>query len=241
MVNTNRIAEVGMLVGDPARAAMLGALMDGRALTATELAGIAGITPQTASSHLSRLTSAHLLKVERQGRHRYHRLAAPEIARMLEGIMQIASTTADRPGRKLVTGPRDAAMRAARTCYDHFAGNLGVAITDGLVERNIIEFDDEAGLVTEKGIEKLRRAGIDLSGGGRNGGAKSARSTRPMCRPCLDWSERRPHVAGKLGAAICAHFFAKGYVRRIKGTRALDITPPGRKALRDMFGVTELR
>jgi DNA-binding transcriptional ArsR family regulator len=236
MVNTNRMAEIGTLVGDPARAAMLGALLDGRALTAGELAGVAGITPQTASSHLSRLSGAGLIAVAHQGRHRYHRLATAEVARMLEGLMQIASLGEDRPGRKLVTGPRDAAMRAARTCYDHFAGRLGVAITDGLVERGHVEFDDEAGMVTETGLKALGRAGIALP----DGGTKPARATRPMCRPCLDWSERRPHIAGKLGAAICAQYFDKGYVRRIKGTRALDITPPGRQALRDMFGVTEL-
>ncbi len=240
MSTTNRMAEIGMLVGDPARAAMLGALMDGRALTASELAGVAGITPQTASSHLARLTGAGLLKVERQGRHRYHRLAGAQIARLLEGIMQFAAHGAERPDRKLAVGPRDAAMRRARTCYDHFAGNLGVAITNALVERNIIEFDDEAGLVTAKGIERLHAAGIDLTSGGHGGRAKAARSTRPMCRPCLDWSERRPHVAGKLGAAICDHYFAKNYVRRIKGTRALEITPPGRRALREMFGVREV-
>ncbi|MDJ0944934.1 MAG: helix-turn-helix transcriptional regulator [Kiloniellales bacterium] len=233
MVNTNQIAEIAALVGEPARASILGALMDGRALTAAELAGVAGITPQTASSHLARLTAARLLKVEKQGRHRYHRLASPAVARMLEGIMQIASGNAADTRRKLVVGPRDAALRRARTCYDHFAGRLGVAITDGLVARGVIEFGDDAGLVTEQGLDVLRRIGIDLAGGGR------PRSSRPLCRPCFDWSERRSHVAGKLGAAIAAHYLEKGYVRRIRDSRALDVTPRGRKALRDMFGVTE--
>ena len=240
MVNTNQIAEIGTLVGEPARAAMLGALMDGRALTAAELAGLAGITPQTASSHLARLTAAKLLKVSRQGRHRYHSLATPEVARLLEGLMQIAAASAPAPRRTLTVGPRDAAMRRARTCYDHFAGRLGVAITDGLIARGIIEFHDEAGLLTEGGLERLRALGIALPEGGAEGGAGRRRSTRPICRPCLDWSERRPHLAGKLGAAICAHYLEKGYVRRIANTRALDITPRGRKALRDMFGVGEL-
>ena len=236
MVNTNRIAEIGALVGEPARASILGALLDGRALTAAELARVAGITPQTASSHLARLTAAGLLAVEKQGRHRYHRLATAAVARMLEGIMQIASGNAADAGRKLVVGPRDAAMRRARTCYDHFAGRLGVAITDGLIAKGIIEFGDEAGLVTERGLDALGRMGIDLE----DAIAKRPRSSRPLCRPCLDWSERRSHVAGRLGAAISAHYFEKGFVRRIRESRALDITPMGRRALRDMFGVTEV-
>lgn len=236
MVNTNQIAEIGSLVGEPARAAILGTLLDGRALTAGELAYVAGITPQTASSHLARLTAAGLLAVEKQGRHRYHRLATAAIARMLEGIMQIASGRAAEAGRRLVVGPRDAALRRARTCYDHFAGRLGVAITDGLIAQGVIEFGEEAGLVTERGLERLARIGIALDGAD----AKRSRSSRPLCRPCLDWSERRSHLAGKLGAAIASHYFERGYVRRIRESRALDVTPRGLKALRDMFGIAEL-
>jgi DNA-binding transcriptional ArsR family regulator len=232
MVNANRLAEIGSLVGEPTRAAMLLALMDGRALTATELARSAGITPQTASTHLARLTSADLLRMERQGRHRYHRLASPDIARLLEDIMQMASLTA-RPERRIATGPRDAAMRRARTCYDHFAGQLGVAITDALVARRVIEFDDEAGLISADGISFLAGFGIGVTSG-------SQASARPLCRPCLDWSERRPHVAGKVGAAICTLFLEKKFVRRIDNTRALEITPPGVKALREMFGIRNL-
>ena len=236
MVNTNQIAEIGALVGEPARAAILGALMDGRALTATELAGIAGITPQTASSHLARLAGARLLAVEKQGRHRYHRLATPEVARMLEGIMQIASVSSNTQRRKLVVGPRDSRMRKARSCYDHFAGRLGVAITDGLIAKGVIEFGDGSGLVTEQGLDFLKQIGIELP----QGGGERSSSSRPLCRPCLDWSERRPHVAGRLGAEICAHYMQMGYVRRIGGSRALDITPRGKKALRDMFAISDL-
>ena len=236
MVNTNQIAEVGALVGEPARAAILGALMDGRALTATELAGVAGITPQTASSHLARLSGARLLAVEKQGRHRYHRLATPEVARMLEGIMQIASISSTPQRRKLVVGPRDARMRKARSCYDHFAGRLGVAITDGLIAKGVIEFGDDSGLVTEQGLDFLTQIGIEMP----QGGSVPLRSSRPLCRPCLDWSERRPHVAGKLGAEICALYLKKGYVRRIEDSRALDVTPRGKKALRDMFAISSL-
>ncbi len=236
MVSTNQIAEIGMLVGEPARAAILGALMDGRALTATELSRIAGVTPQTASSHLARLTSANLVEVQKQGRHRYHRLARPEVARMLEGIMQIASTGDATPKRKLVTGPRDAAMQRARTCYDHFAGRLGVAIADRLVEEGVVELDSESGLLTESGTEFLRERGIEVT----DSQPRKRKSSRPVCRPCLDWSERRPHIAGKLGAAICTHYFENGFVRRRNGTRALEITPPGARALRDMFGLSEI-
>ena len=233
MTNTNQVAEIGMLIGEPARVAMLDALMDGRALTASELARIAGVTPQTASSHLARLIAADLLKVKKQGRHRYHALASTDVAHMLEGIMQIASANAQKSRRRLVTGPRDEAMRRARTCYDHFAGGLGVAIADGLIAKGFIELDDDGGLVTDAGLAALQKNGIDVEAGS----ATKRRSSRPLCRPCLDWSERRPHVAGKLGAAICAHYFDKGYVRRVKSSRAVTVTPMGKKALRDMFGV----
>lgn len=231
MVNTNQIAEIGLLVGEPARAAILTALMGGQALTATELARCAGVTPQTASSHLSRLTAANLLTVQKQGRHRYHRLANADVAKMLEGIMQIAAGTTPQ-ARKIVLGPRDTALRKARTCYDHFAGQLGVAIADSLVSRGAIEFDDDAGLITPTGFAWLTELGIELDPPGK-------RSNRPFCRPCLDWSERRPHVAGRLGKAICLHFMERKLVRRIKNTRALEVTPNGRIALRDMFGIRD--
>ncbi|MGE0714120.1 MAG: ArsR/SmtB family transcription factor [Alphaproteobacteria bacterium] len=226
-MNANELARIAALVGEPARAAMLIVLMDGRALTASELAAAAGITAQTASGHLARLTEGAILKVERQGRHRYHRLAGPEVARTLEGIMQLAAATAPVPRKVPVTGPRDAAMRAARTCYDHLAGRLGVAITDALARRGAIAFDDEAGLLTRAGAVFLSDIGVAVPAG----------ASRPMCRPCLDWSERRPHVAGRVGAAICSHCLDRGWVRRRTGTRALEITPVGRRALHDTFGV----
>ena len=145
MVTTYQIAEIASHLGEPPRAAMLAALMDGRALTATELACVAGITPQTASSHLARLTGARLLRVDRQGRHRYHRLATADVARMLEGVMQLASTRDAGRRKPLVVGPRDSALRVARTCYDHLAGQLGVALTDALLRMGAIELDEDAG------------------------------------------------------------------------------------------------
>lgn len=227
MVNTNAVAEIASLVGEPARAAMLGVLMDGRALTAAELAAAAGITPQTASSHLARLTAAGLLAVEAQGRHRYHRLAAPEIARLLEGIMQVAAAVRPAP----VVGPRDRALRAARTCYDHLAGRLGVALADALAEAGHIELSSDGGIVTETGVAELARHGIAVE-------ARGGKSKRVLCRPCLDWSERRPHLAGAVGAALCARAFDAAWIRRVAGTRAVAITPKGARAFREKFGVT---
>ena len=134
MVSNAKFAQIAALAGDPARAAMLQHLMDGRALTASELARVAGITPQTASGHLAQMTAVGLLTVEKQGRHRYHKLASAAVARMMEGIMQVASDL-EPASRRLTVGPRDTALRAARTCYDHLAGHLGVAIADALVDR----------------------------------------------------------------------------------------------------------
>ena len=231
MVSPNKIAEVAAVVGEPARAAMLTVLMDGRALTASELASVAGITPQTASSHLARLVGAGLIAVETQGRHRYHRLANPGVARMLEGLMQHAAAS-DWTRRAPRTGPRDEALRSARTCYDHLAGRLGVAIADSLVERGHVEIDDDAGLITASGAEFLASIGIELPARERT----SRLVSRPVCRLCLDWSERRPHLAGRLGAAVCRHSFDAGWVRRIKGTRAVLVTPKGRSAMAKVFG-----
>lgn len=229
MVNTNRMAEIGLLIGEPARAAMLDALMDGRALTAGELAGVAGVTPQTASGHLARMTEANLLAVERQGRHRYHRLASAEVAELIESVARIAAITLPET-RRPVTGPRDAQMRLARTCYDHLAGGLGVAVTDALVTRGVIAFDDGAGIVAPDGLARLAALGIAVEDAAR-------RTTRPLCRPCLDWSERRPHLAGRLGASVCRHFLERHWVTRVNGSRALSITPKGRQALRTQFGI----
>src|SRR3546814_9916224 len=152
MTSNAMFAEVASLAGDPARAGMLHALMDGRALTASELAHVAGITPQTASGHLARMAAAGLLSIEKQGRHRYHRLASPAVAQMMEGIMQVASGV-EPTRRPRSVGPRDAALRAARTCYDHLAGRLGVALADALVAGGYAELANDAGLVTDAGIE----------------------------------------------------------------------------------------
>ncbi len=226
-------AEIAALAGDPGRAGMLHALMDGRALTASELARVAGIAPQTASGHLGRMTAIGLISVERQGRHRYHRLATPAVARMLESIMQVASDLA--PPRRLTVGPRDAALRRARTCYDHLAGRLGVAIADALVTHGHAEFAGEGGIITESGVELLGAVGIDVD---TFAPSRLHKRTRVLCRPCLDWSERRPHLAGALGAAICTHSLARGWISRMPGTRAVLITPTGIRLFREKLGVS---
>jgi DNA-binding transcriptional ArsR family regulator len=234
MANNARFAEVASLAGDPARAAMLHALMDGRALTASELARAANITPQTASGHLTRLAGAGLLQVEQQGRHRYHRLATPAVAQMMESIMQVASGM-DTLRAPPVTGPRDAALRAARTCYDHLAGRLGVALADALVNGGHVELAQDAGLVTDSGIALFTQLGIDATSLNTGRG-----NTRVLCRPCLDWSERRPHLAGAIGAALCARSFEAAWIRRIAGTRAVEVTPKGWQLFRGTVGMQDV-
>jgi DNA-binding transcriptional ArsR family regulator len=229
MASNAAFAEVASLAGDPGRAGMLHALMDGRALTATELARVAGITPQTASGHLTRLTVGGLVTVEKQGRHRYHRLASPAVARMLESIMQVAADTT--PRRKVFVGPRDLALRAGRTCYDHLAGHLGVSLAAALVTQGQIELTADAGIVTDSGAALFDRLGIDLDMSGKRKG-------RMLCRPCLDWSERRPHLAGHVGAALCKHCLSEGWIKHIDGTRAVAITVKGQRNFRDIFGIS---
>lgn len=235
MDSTAQLAAIATLVGDSARAAMLAALMDGRALTATELASTAGITAQTASGHLSRLTSAGLLSMEKQGRHRYHRLASQSVARMVEGLMQVATGLA-RPSRPVTVGPRDAALRAARTCYDHLAGRLGVAIADALTHRGHLEFSEDGGLVTPTGLAMFRTLGIHPA---QIQTTMAKKRGRILCRPCLDWSERRPHLAGFLGAALCTHCLDHGWIRRSIGSRAVEITPQGRRMFQETFGLRD--
>lgn len=229
MGSNSMFAEIAALAGDPARWSMLTALIDGRALTATELAQVSGISPQTASGHLNRLSQAELIVVEKQGRHRYHRLASPAVAQMLEGIMQVAAGRRETTTRRVVTGPRDAALRHARTCYDHLAGRLGVALADALIEAGHVELASDGGAVTDSGMAFFAGLGASLE--------KSAATTkRILCRPCLDWSERRPHLAGVIGTVLRAHCLGSGWIRRIEGTRAVTITPKGQRVFAEKFG-----
>ncbi|SEE20211.1 transcriptional regulator, ArsR family [Rhizobiales bacterium GAS191] len=233
MLRPIALAEIGSLIGDPGRANMLDALLDGRALTARELAFSAGVAPQTASGHLAKLLDAGLILVEQHGRHRYHRLASAEVARLLESIAQFASQADRQPrGRGVRTGPRDEALQVARTCYDHFAGRLGVGIADALQARGQIELDQDGGSVTEAGQAFLRNFGVALE--------PVKRASRLFCRPCLDWSERRPHLGGKVGIAIACRCFELGWVKRVDGTRAVTVTPKGQRGLREAFEISFL-
>ena len=224
MIAGPQLAEVAALAGDPARANILLALLDGRARTSTELSFFAGVSPQTTSGHLAKLAETRLLLLHRQGRHRYYRLASPLVGRMLEALAAVAS---DAPPRYRRPSKMDDALRTARTCYDHIAGQLGVAITDVLVERGHVVLADEGGAVTPSGQDFFASLGLDLAAGGR----------RVFCRPCLDWSERRPHLAGALGAALCGHCLAAGWTERTRDSRALAITRKGEAAFAELFGI----
>lgn len=232
MVNINRVAGLASMFSEPARAAILQALLDGRALTAGELAGVAGIAPQTASGHLGKLTEAGLVQVTKQGRHRYFRLAGASTAHLFESLLQVAAETAPVGDGRVRTGPRDQAMRLARSCYNHLAGKLGVAIADAMTARGFVELSDDSGVVTGKGQEFLDEIGLTCQAG-QNPRAK--RAAVMTCRPCLDWSERRSHLAGALGAALCQHCLTSGWLRRRAGTRALEITPAGQLAFHQLF------
>jgi DNA-binding transcriptional ArsR family regulator len=220
------MAEIGALIGDPARANMLAALMDGRSLTAKELAYMAGVAPQTASGHLARLAAANLLALTARGRFRYYRLASPLVGQMLESVIAVAAV--QLPPRRLPSRI-DTAMRDARTCYDHVAGRLGVGIADRLVAQGHVVLGEDGGAVTESGSAFLAEFGAEPAA--RKG------STRPFCRPCLDWSERRLHIAGAVGAALCRRFLELGWVEKKRDSRALGITAPGRRGFAQSFDV----
>ena len=192
MVAAANLVEVAALVGDTARATILAALMGGQALTGSELAYLARVSRPTASEHLVKLTQARLVSVTRQGRYRYYRIASPLVARMIESIIAVAAI--EVPSRYQPRSIQDDALRFARTCYDHLAGQVGVAITDALVANGHIVLGEDGGEVTAAGARFLTGFGADLRSRGR----------RIFCRPCLDWSERRYHVAGLVGAADLA-------------------------------------
>jgi DNA-binding transcriptional ArsR family regulator len=210
------IALIAALVGDPARANMLTALMGGKALSAGELAAEAGVSLQTASSHLAKLESGGLLAVEKQGRHRYFRLTGPDIAVMLESMMGLAARVGHVRARP---GPKDPALRQARICYDHLAGDTGVRLLDSLLQRRLIRSTAGALTLTSGGKEFANAFGIDLPA--------LERSRRPLCRTCLDWSVRRPHLAGAMGAALLDRVAELGWARREKNSRAFLFTAAG--------------
>jgi DNA-binding transcriptional ArsR family regulator len=221
---TPRIDEIGRLIGDPTRATILDVLMDGRAWTGRELARFANVTPSTASEHLQRLVEGSLVTVLPSGKYRYYRLASAEIAAALEGLMLIAARTPKPDGRS----PIDPTLRRARTCYDHLAGELGVALADALVGRGAVVFGDRDAEVTPAGAALFAELGLTITG---------TQKHRALCRPCLDWSERRFHLAGQCGAALARCALEREWVEREAGTRAVSVTTSGVRALSKHFDI----
>ena len=222
------IARIGALLGDPARINMLSALMGGQALTAGELAREAGVTPQTASSHLAKLADGALIRPRKQGRCVYYAIAGHEVAELMEALDGLAIRAGLQRTRP---GPRDAAMRRARVCYDHLAGELGVAMLDGLTARGVIADSDGALNLTCAGEDFVRRFGLEPE--------RLRSGRRPLCKACLDWSERRSHLAGALGKALLDRIYALGWARRLDGGRVVAFTAPGLAAFEQTFGTRD--
>ncbi|WP_306319329.1 MULTISPECIES: helix-turn-helix transcriptional regulator [unclassified Streptomyces] len=224
-----RLAALASLIADETRAACLLALLDGRAWTAGELARHAGVAASTASEHLGKLVAGGLLAEERQGRHRYLRLADARVAQLLEGLAGYAVPDGGERPPTLRAASARTAMARGRTCYDHLAGRLGIAVTEAMVERGLLlpDVDSSTFALTDAGHGWFRGLGVALEPGAR----------RPLVRGCLDWTERRLHLAGRAGAALCAHAFAAGWVERIGSERAVRVTGVGERALRAELGV----
>ena len=221
------IARIAALIGDPARANILAALMDGRALTATELSIEAGVGKSTTSIHLGKLEHGGLVRPSKQGRHRYYALSDAEVAAVLEALMGIAQKTG---ATRVRTGPRDTDLRRARICYDHLAGEVGVALYDALISQGALQADADNAALTPTGARMLQDFGIDVEG------LTSGR--RKMCRSCLDWSMRRNHLAGSVGAAIWTRVETLGWAKRDPNGRAVFFTPQGQSKLAKAFGLS---
>ena len=225
------LAAVASLLADRTRATFCMALLDGRAWTAGELAAAAGVAPPTATGHLNLLVEGGLLSEVRQGRHRYVRIADATVAELIENLAALAPPRArPRPPRTLSAASRNRALARGRTCYDHLAGTVGVAITDAMTERGLLGWDTGSPSLTRAGATWLEGLGVRLATGG---------SRRPVTRACLDWTERRPHLAGAAGAALCAHAFEAGWITRIGTTRAVALTDGGRAALHAHLGLAD--
>ncbi|MCF2532384.1 ArsR/SmtB family transcription factor [Yinghuangia soli] len=222
-----QLAALAALLADPTRAAICLALLDGRAWTGGELARHAGVAPSTASEHLTQLVAGGLLVEERQGRHRYVRLVDAQTAQLIEDLAAFAGPPPE-PAPTLRARSAGEALARARTCYDHLAGRLGILITDAMTERGLLS--QEAGFaLTSDGLGWFAAQGIDLPA------ARAGR--RPLARPCLDWTERRPHLSGLSGAALCEHALSAGWCVRIGSQRALKVTDDGTRQLRDLLGI----
>lgn len=218
------ISHIASLIGDPARANILTALMDGRALTASELAEGAGVALPTASGHLTKLADADLIRPRKEGRHKYFQLADADVAAVLEALMGLAE---GRGIKRVRTGPRDTQMREARVCYNHLAGARGVQMYRAMLGRGFLVEDGVDVVLTGAGSEFVSGFGIDLSA--------ASKSRAPLCRSCLDWSERRSHLAGALGRAMLARMEADGWMARVPGQRVIEVTPKGAQAFAEVF------
>lgn len=218
------IVGIAALIGDHARAEVLTALMADRALTATELAELAGVTKQTISAHLAKLVDAGLVAVENQGRHRYFRLADQDVAQLLESLMGVAFRTG---AVRVRASPREPALRKARVCYDHLAGEMGVRIYEGLMKRRALVPGVDGLELTADGQHLFQKLRIDT--------AALSKQKRAFCRACLDWSERRHHLAGALGAALLARVVELGWAKRARDSRVVLFTADGQQALHKMF------
>jgi DNA-binding transcriptional ArsR family regulator len=219
------ISRIAALIGNPASANMLTALLAGPALTVTELAQEAGLGLSTVSGHLARLEAARLVAVERQGRHRYFRLADSDVVAALEGLMPLAARAGHLRTRP---GPRDPELRRARSCYDHLAGDLAVRVFDCLVAARVLDVRGDALRVTERAGPYFRARGIDPD--------QLMRSRRPLARKCLDWSERRAHLGGALGAAIFDHVLARRWAARTPGSRVVRFPRGGERRIMAWLG-----
>lgn len=221
---SNAITEIAAMIAEPTRADMLLALLGGKALTATELALEGGITPQTASSHLSKLLDAQLISVVKQGRHKYFQLHNREIAHLLENLLVLS--TAGQP-RAVQTGPSCPSLRRARVCYDHIAGEVGVELFDMLLDKKFIAVDQQSARLTPTGKAMFIHMGAEI--------VQTGKSRRPLCRPCLDWSERRSHLAGTLGQWLQEEVLKNKWARREPDSRALLFSDYGHRKLMGMF------
>ncbi|MBV9388059.1 MAG: winged helix-turn-helix transcriptional regulator [Chroococcidiopsidaceae cyanobacterium CP_BM_ER_R8_30] len=226
MIADPDFSSIATLIADPSRAAMLAALLGGQTLPATELAHCAQISPQTASTHLNKLVAGHLVTVKRQGRHRYYCLASSEVATVLETLATLAPAS---PVRSFQQSQHAQAIRQARTCYDHLAGQLGVELTRQLVSRNLLNPIEPAYQVTAQGEQWFNELGIDLK--------LLRQKRRALACQCLDWSERHYHLAGALGAALQSRWFELAWIQRIPASRAVRITEVGRVEFFKMFGI----
>jgi len=226
MDGTPNIAKIGALLGDNTRASMLSTLMHGKALTASELAREAGVTAQTASTHLSKLENAGLLTLLKQGRHKYFTLANADVAALLETLMGLS---ADIDPLNTLTGPRDAAMRNARVCYNHLAGSKGIQLYENLLQKRYLIFKDGVLTLSKNGSDFVQEFGIDLDV------LQTSRS--PLCRECLDWSERRSHLAGSLGRALLVQFEKLSWVKRDAKSRVIRFSTKGEKDFNSVFNL----